>query len=159
MPEGPKTKPFTVYLAGPMSAYKDDPQDPYGFQRFHRAARRLRELGIVVMSPAETAGQVRIMPRSWYFRYDFAVISNCDAVVVLPGWVTSGGAKSEVIYATEVGVPIYKYDDRDGLGRRVRGYGWVISFETEPNDGAWRDLVQHDTHIAPPVEAFPEGTV
>jgi hypothetical protein len=159
MPEGPKTKPFTVYLAGPMSAYKDDPQDPYGFQRFHRAARRLRELGIVVMSPAETAGQVRIMPRSWYFRYDFAVISNCDAVVVLPGWWGSGGAKSEGIYATEVDVPIYKYDEVKGLGDRVKILGWDLTFALIPNDGTWRDLVQHDTHIAPPVEAFPEGTV
>lgn len=156
MPKGPDERPFVVYLAGPMSKYKDDPDDPYGFQRFHRAARRLRELGVVVMSPAETGGQVRIMPRRWYFAFDYNVIGQCDAVVVLPNWRESTGAKSEVIYATEMGIPVYSFSSVYGLGSEIRVTGWSVDWEWGPRTEGWKSRVRKDPSIAPPVEAFPE---
>ena len=155
MPKGPKERPFTVYVAGPMSKFKNTPGDPYGFQAFHAASRRLRELGIVVMSPAETAGQVRIMPRSWYFAFDFAVIAQCDAIVALPGWTESGGAKAEIIYATEMGIPVFEFSERDGLGMEIRPTMWDVHFDRVPNTTDWRLKVQRDTAVAAPVEAFP----
>ena len=155
MPKGPNDKPFTVYLAGPMSKYKDDPADPYGFRHFHAAARRLRELGVVVMSPAETAGQVKVMPRSWYFAFDFAVIAQCDAVVVLPGWVESRGAMAECIYATEMDIPIYQYDQVTGIGRSLTLTAWDVGVVEGPTSHGWRARVRKDLNIEAPVEAFP----
>lgn len=155
MPKGPDERPFTVYVAGPMSGHPN-----YNFDAFHEASRRLREVGVVVMSPAETAGQIKVMPRSWYFRFDFAVIANVDAVIVLPEWWTSGGAMSEVIYATEVGVPVYFYrEDEFPIGPRVKvnswDVDWALEVPTTEEARRIRERLVPVVDIAPPFEAFP----
>jgi nucleoside 2-deoxyribosyltransferase len=122
-----KPKPFTVYIAGKMSGLKE-----YGFDKFNEAADVLRNLGVVVINPAETGGGVKHLPREVYFRYDFAVINVCDAVVVLPNWTQSRGAKAEVIYATEIGLPVIEYHHKRGLGRLVHIEKWRISHRNGP---------------------------
>ena len=124
-------KPFTIYLAGQMSGL-----DGYGFDSFAEATKVLRDMGIVVMSPAETAGGVAHLPRNWYFRFDFAVIGVCDAVVVLPSWTKSQGAQAEVVHATEIGVPVYEYHLNRGLGRRVHVEGWTVKHR----NGGWAKM-------------------
>lgn len=139
-----KPKPFTVYLAGPMSGHED-----YNFPAFHRAARRLREFHIVVINPAETAGGVKHMPREVYFQYDFAVIgAACDAIVVLPGWRNSTGAKAEVIFGKEIGIPIYQYDPEKGLGNRIDVSDWSVDYTIKRNGGTWRGQVVETEEIA-----------
>ena len=118
-----KEKPFTVYLAGQMSGLPG-----YGFDLFHEAAAVLRDNDVVVINPAETAGGVKHMPRRWYFRFDYAVIDVVDAVVVLPNWTNSPGAKGEVIHATEIGLPVYQYDPENGLGNLVKVQGWSVEW-------------------------------
>lgn len=98
-----------VYLAGPMSGHID-----YGFPVFNAAAQQLRELGYVVLNPAETAGGASHLEREWYFRFDFAVIANVDAIFLLPGWKDSAGAKAEVVYANEIGLGIYELTVTNG---------------------------------------------
>jgi len=126
-----KDKPFTIYLAGQMSGL-----DGYGYDQFIGATNVLRGLGIVVMSPAETAGGAAHLPRDWYFRFDFAVIGVCDAVVVLPTWTESQGAQAETVHATEIGVPIYEYHMNRGLGRRV----FVDSWKVTSHLGIWAKM-------------------
>ncbi len=126
-----KPKPFTIYLAGQMFGL-----DGYGFDSFGEATKVLRELGIVVMSPAETAGGVAHLPRDWYFRFDFAVIGVCDAVVVLPSWVNSQGAQAEVVHATSIGVPVYEYSISRGLGRLIHVDDWVVHHR----NGGWAKM-------------------
>lgn len=155
MTESSSERPFTVYLAGPMKVHKTDPEDPYGFQKFHEAAKHLRSLGVVVLSPAETAGQVRTMPRSWYFRFDFAMIQQADAVVVLPQWQWSTGAVAEVVYATELGIPLRAYHPRTGLGAELVVHSWEADWEMVDGDQSWRDRIVDDPAIRAPVEAFP----
>lgn len=92
-----------VYLGGPMSGQLD-----YNFHTFNAMARHLRDAGYVVINPAETAGGASHLERSWYFRFDFAVIACVDAVFVIEGWQASAGAKAEVVYANELGLPIYE---------------------------------------------------
>jgi hypothetical protein len=143
----PKPKPFTVYLAGPMSGI-----DGYNFNEFHSAAASLREHGIVVISPAETAGGVKHLPREMYFRYDFSVINVVDAVVVLPVWELSRGATAEVVHATEISVPVYEYHATRGLGRQVHITGWKVHFR----NGPWAKMDELGIVMSPdPVHNFP----
>ena len=122
-----KNGDFVVYLAGPMSGYED-----YNFPAFNAAAEKLRSMGFVVINPAETAGGCATLPRASYFRYDFSVINAlCDAIVVLPGWDQSQGAQAESIITTEIGLPIYLYDEEKGLGGRVIIKEWAISWEVQ----------------------------
>lgn len=115
--------PSIIYLAGKMSGLEG-----LGFDRFHAAAEHLRDLGIVVINPAETAGGDTRMPREWFFAFDFDVINIVDAIVVLPNWTESRGAKGEVIHGTEVGIPVYLYSEDEGIGCRVQVEGWEVDW-------------------------------
>ena len=104
------TKPTVVYLAGPMSGRPN-----YNFDEFNRITGILRDRGVRVLNPAETAGGVQDLGRQWYFKYDFGVIALCDAVLCMPEWDTSEGAKAEVVYASEIGVPVLLIDEEGTL--------------------------------------------
>ena len=122
--------PVTVYLAGPMSGLPN-----YNFEVFERYARILREQGYTVVSPHDTAGQATHLPRSWYFRMDFAIIANVDYVFFIPGWQTSAGARAEAIMATEMGVDCWVLG-RTGLPiGRMRVDGWELEWKVVPGEG------------------------
>jgi len=101
----------------------------HGFPAFDAAAARLRELGHEVISPSETAGRTTTLPRSVFFRIDFAYIDAVEAVVVLPEWSTSKGATAESIHATEIGVPIHLYDPVEGVGPQIKVTDWHVTWE------------------------------
>lgn len=93
----------TVYLAGPMRGCAD-----FNRPAFHAAARRWRDLGFVVMNPAENdlvLGDDR--PFADYFRNDLVMLSHMTALVLLTGWVASRGARIEARIALALGVPCY----------------------------------------------------
>jgi len=126
--------PITVYLAGMMSGLPE-----YNFPEFNRVAGVLREHGYTVISPAETAGAASHLPRKWYFRMDFAIISNVDYVFVMPGWSNSAGARAEVIQANEMGVDVWALG-RTGLPiGRVEVKGWEVDWSIVPGKGVSPD--------------------
>jgi len=106
-----------LYLSGPMSGLPEN-----NYPAFHAAAASLRRAGYRVVNPAElhphgwcrrimahvfSALMRRAHPRpSWseYMRADLAALLRCDAIVMLPGWEASKGARCEVSIASELGM-------------------------------------------------------
>ena len=117
-----------VYLSGPMTGRLN-----FNFAQFDAWAAELRNAGAVVLNPAETAGGATHLPREWYFRMDFAVIGNAEAVVLMPGWDNSRGATIEALYANELGVPLYQLDtSTDGipyLTRIAKIYSFDVRYD------------------------------
>ncbi len=99
MPE-PETKKRRVYLAGPMTGLPEK-----NYPAFHAAAKRLRDRGFTVISPAE----INSPDASWEdsMRRDIPVVLTCDIVALLRGWENSKGARLEVINAAAFGMPIH----------------------------------------------------
>lgn len=97
-----------VYLAGPMRGLPE-----YNFPAFHAAARALRNAGLIVWSPAERDEAEGFDPQTdeakplkYYMQFDLAAVCAADAVVVLPDWEQSQGARLEVYVARECGMPV-----------------------------------------------------
>lgn len=107
-----------LYLSGPMTGL---PQQNY--PAFHAAAARLRRAGYRVVNPAELhphnmlrrlvaalAAMLNLAPAPtlprWedYMRAALVGLLGCEAVVVLPGWEQSRGARCEVSLAAELGM-------------------------------------------------------
>ena len=93
--------PRRVYIAGPMSGYAD-----HNYPAFHAAAQRLRDAGWDVANPAENFDGRTNLPRETYLRADVALLVDCDAIALLPGWEESSGAKMEYLIARAFGMAI-----------------------------------------------------
>jgi len=99
-----------LYLAGPMTGYPE-----FNFPAFHEGARRLREAGYTVFSPAEkdidrvgdiftgSDGDVHKLEaehKEFSLREALLVdvtyiCKEADGVALLPGWEASKGANAE----------------------------------------------------------------
>jgi len=97
-----------VYIAGPMTGHAD-----HNYPAFHAAAERFRAAGWVVANPAENFDGRTDLPREMYLRADVALLVDCDAIALLPGWEESCGAKLEYLLAREFGMEIL---DAETLG-------------------------------------------
>lgn len=91
-----------VYLAGPMSGYKD-----FNFPAFHAAADEWRQAGWDVLNPAETFGGDTSRTYADYMREDLALLLKADAIAFLPGWRQSKGAMFEHGVAMMLGLEMY----------------------------------------------------
>lgn len=91
----------TIYLCGPMTGIPN-----YNFPLFHAEASRLRTMGFTVINPAETDNGDTSRDWAYYMRKDITQLMQADAVVVLPDWEKSKGAKIEVNLAKELGIEI-----------------------------------------------------
>jgi len=91
---------YRTYIAGPMTGLPD-----MNFPAFDAAAHRLRDLGHLVISPAEIT---KDPAADWAacMRADIAELVRCDAVALLPGWEHSRGATLEHHIATQVGLDV-----------------------------------------------------
>jgi len=93
--------PKRIYLAGPMTGLPD-----HNFPAFRAAAERLQQAGWEVVNPADNFGGRTDLPRGSYLRADVALLLQCDAMAMLPGWADSRGAKLEYLLGRELGMPI-----------------------------------------------------
>lgn len=117
--------PKRVYLAGPMTNLP-----AFNIPEFDRAAHVLRSHGLVVHSPAElddpdtraralaspdgAPGSGSVNGETWgdFLARDVKLIadSGLDAVVVLPGWAISRGARLETFVGHALcGLPVYHF--------------------------------------------------
>lgn len=95
-----------VYLSGPMRGLPE-----HNFPTFNRAAARLRDAGYTVLNPAESPFE----HRTQCLRHDIQLLLIVDAIVVLPGWQDSPGARFEVAEAWQIGIPVFT------MGENFRG--------------------------------------
>lgn len=102
-----------VYLCGPMSGIPE-----FNFPAFHAATKQLRDKGFKVFNPAERDLEDGFNPKTdkantflHYMKYDLPAVMDSDAVVVLPGWENSKGAKLETHVARECGIILYTLED------------------------------------------------
>ncbi len=120
-----------VYVSGPMRGHRK-----FNFPIFDEVTAFLREQGMTVFSPAEhdretqpgierwpgfEAGDEKQCPLFDYataMQWDLARIAESEAIVLLPGWETSTGAKIERFVAEHTGSLIY-------LARKGKD-GWYV---------------------------------
>lgn len=91
-----------AYLSGPMTGL------PYfNYPAFHTAAAELRARGWRVFNPAEMFADADPFPlREAFAEYCRIICLEVDAVVVLPGWGKSAGARVEVSLARRCEVDV-----------------------------------------------------
>ena len=112
------------YLAGPMAGYEEG-----NFPLFKMAANHLRENGYDVVSPVEMnerdGERAALDPghprRSEFLARDVQVVADptVEAVVVLPGWRDSAGARLEVVVAQGLGKPVLRFRDLQPIARET----------------------------------------
>lgn len=105
-----------VYVSGPMTGRPD-----LNRQLFARVADRWRSRGLDVINPHEIdfpAVWATLRPGSafrgrWrdFMLVDLAVLLTCRAIVMLPGWEQSPGARLEYDTAQALGLVIFADDD------------------------------------------------
>lgn len=85
-----------IYIAGKIAG------DPDYKEKFDAYARKMEELGKIVLNPAVLPEG---LPVKDCMRICFAMIEVADAVFFLPDWEQSGGAKLEMEYCKYTGKP------------------------------------------------------
>lgn len=99
-----------VYIAGPMTG-----RDNYNYDQFNEVAKFLRDKGFsVVNNPAEHFDGDQGLPWHVYLHEALRAVMESDAVVALPGWSESVGARLEVAVAIAIGIVVYEYIDEWG---------------------------------------------
>jgi hypothetical protein len=91
---------MTVYLSGPMTGLPE-----FNHPFFAETAAALRGAGYTVVSPHELAGP----GLTWeeYMRIDLrALLDGPEAIVMLPGWEASRGARIELETAKAIGLDV-----------------------------------------------------
>ena len=103
----------TYYLAGPMSG-----KPLYNFPLFDRIRDEMRAEGYNVISPADLDREVGFDPTTGVvdkkfldeaMRRDVDAIMKVDALVMLPDWENSTGAKAEYALARWRHIPVYRW--------------------------------------------------
>lgn len=95
-----------VYISGPMT---DCPG--YNFDNFEKAAELIEAGGDVSVSPADMTGVKEGWEWEDYLREDLRLILDCDAIVLLPGWKESRGARLEYDTAKRLGLKMAEFDE------------------------------------------------
>lgn len=96
-----------VYIAGPMTGLPE-----LNYPAFNEAARLLRWFGHQVENPAENP---RPACGTWlgYMRMSLRQISTADAIVMLPGWIWSRGARIEWLVGKLLGLQVCSLHEVD----------------------------------------------
>lgn len=108
-----------AYIAGPMRGY-----DRFNFPAFDRAESQLKKKGWDAVSPAAMDRAIGVnentteLPDGFIYtalRRDFAAICTCDAIVFLPEWEKSSGARAEARVGLDIGLRFFSITPRGKL--------------------------------------------
>lgn len=92
----------TVYISGPITGMPDNNRLAFG-----AVAQRLRDRGMQAINPLDN-GLPEGSPWQHHMRADItAMLTHCDAVVLLPGFQHSKGAMAELFTAHLLGIPAH----------------------------------------------------
>lgn len=114
-----------IYIAGPMRGL-----DQHNFPTFDRVRDYLIAAGHHPVNPADldremgVSGFTTRLPKDFIFnalRRDFIAICGCEAIVFLPGWENSSGARAERFVAEHIGLAMYYIDPATGKMWRQGG--------------------------------------
>ena len=98
------------YLSGPMSGIED-----HNYPMFNSVAKKLRQQNLVVYNPAENFGGRLGLPRAEYMRVDLVHLLQSQAILLLPGWRDSTGARLEWDIANELEIEAIELTADHGL--------------------------------------------
>lgn len=101
----------TVYISGPMTG-----RPGYNYAAFREAAERWRRAGWTVCNPAENFNGRDDLPRQDYMRADVALLPQCSAIALLPGWEESRGARMELLIAQAMQLEVFHAET---MGRMI----------------------------------------
>lgn len=135
------------YLSGPMRS-----RPLFNFNAFERATQLLRDEGWTVISPHEMDLEAGVVTASWKYTptgrvftdvelnenfsledalaRDLRAVEECEAVVCLPDWEESEGARIEVQRAAELGLELFVLAHR-GQVTPIPYPLWVVDPESE----------------------------
>lgn len=106
-------RPSRLYLAGPMRGYPE-----LNFQAFIKSGSLLEDMGFSVFNPAEEDLETgfnpaldEVQPEGYYVSCDIPAVTDCDLIVMLPGWEKSRLATLEALVASYLGKPAYRFDN------------------------------------------------
>jgi hypothetical protein len=149
-----KTTLRSAYLAGPMRGIEE-----YNFPEFRKQTAWLRGLGWEIFSPAERdeqdpeidhtediAGWTGSRGLDYFMAHDLKAVCEMDAVICLPGWEASQGARLETVTAVEVGHPVFE------IARDLKGYGRYL--KSVSNDYVQAVFAARGVPQAQPVAAW-----
>ena len=105
------------YLSGPMSGLPE-----YNYPAFDRAAEKLRAKGYTVATPTEVGSNLEAKYKAerfslsyqQYMSANIIALLDCNAIILLPGWSGSRGAKLEQYIAQTLGFDEFYYSERNG---------------------------------------------
>ena len=95
-----------IYIAGPMTGYED-----FNFPAFHEAARGLRLLHHDPLNPATSFDGRQDLDYEMYIREAVRMVAAADAILMLPNWAHSKGARMELHVALTIGMPTFVQND------------------------------------------------
>lgn len=104
-------KHTVVYLAGPYSVGPLTPEQ--NTWESIKVQAKLFKAGWYVVNPLANSHfadtEHRLEP-DFYYSMDLEILRRCDAIVMMPGWERSSGAKREKALAEKLGLPVYHWD-------------------------------------------------
>ncbi len=99
------------YISGPMKGY-----DNSNYNYFESICQLLRNLGHKIFSPHEVDKQPTYED---YLKVDIKILMDCNAIIMLPGWVYSKGAMLEFNLAVGLKMPVYFYNNTAELKSHI----------------------------------------
>jgi hypothetical protein len=143
----------SIYIAGPMSGIP-----AFNFPAFDEAERILREFGWNPINPAEMDREIGFDPNRDTVDKAFleaamardvaAITEEAEAMVMLPGWERSTGAKAEKALADWKHIPVYQWPEMT----LISGKSEVPSKAITESDGLPQNMTLISGKFATPTE-------
>ena len=104
-----------IYVAG---KYNDERGEWYILCNIREAERAAQFIwlqgGVAICPHMNTRMWGGLLPDDAWIEGDLEIIRRCDAIFMLPNWITSKGAKQELEFAMMHNIPVL-YDNKDLL--------------------------------------------